>query len=34
LGLTTTQSEASLKREGADFMASDYTSLPVPIALA
>jgi beta-phosphoglucomutase len=33
LGLTTTQPEADLKRERADFIASDYTNLPVAIAL-
>ena len=33
LGLITTQSEAELKRERVDFIASDYTSLPVVIAL-
>ena len=33
LGLITTQSEADLKRERVDFIASDYTSLPIAIAL-
>ncbi len=33
LGLITTQSEADLKRERVDFIASDYTSLPTAIAL-
>ncbi len=33
LGLLTTQSEADLRREGVDFIASDYISLPIAIAL-
>ena len=33
LGLTTTQTEADLKLEGADFIAPDYVNLPEAIAL-
>lgn len=33
LGLTTTQPEADLKREKADFIVSDYTTLPLPVAI-
>ncbi|NJO40892.1 MAG: HAD family phosphatase [Cyanobacteria bacterium CRU_2_1] len=33
LGLITTQSKADLQEQGADFVASDFLSLPEPIAL-